>query len=78
MMEKKIMMIDIIIYPFIHSFVIGECTKNPNYMLKSCKKSCYKVNPAFYPGVVAAATGTATIDDKSFYDIEGMSFLVDS
>ena len=46
-------------------------------MLKSCKKSCYKVNPAFYPGAVAAATGT-TIDDKSFYDIEGMSFSVDS
>ncbi len=46
-------------------------------MLKSCKKSCYKVNPAFYPGAVAAATGS-TIDDKSFYDIEGISFLVDS
>jgi hypothetical protein len=51
-------------------------------MLKSCKKSCYKVNPAFYPGVLASATTGAQMsnnyDDKSFYDIIGMSLPVDS
>ena len=27
---------------------VGECAKNPNYMLQSCKKSCYTVDPSFY------------------------------
>ena len=27
---------------------LGECAKNPNYMLQSCKKSCYAVDPSFY------------------------------
>jgi len=45
-------------------------------MIKSCKKSCYKVNPAFYPGVLSTMTQINDYADKSFYDIVGRYVLL--
>lgn len=51
---------------------IGECTKNPGYMLVSCRKSCKAVNTPKKEGPIP----------KSFYDIvetdiEGKEFKFD-